>query len=137
MSESPIFNEWLALFDQDRALAERLVESLRAQLQDFPLLTGAHVQISVEEYEHASQWRNAAETEPAKQAQLAQRIALGRATMAPPPDADEWRRLWATDQSYARQLQQAFRLKSAALGIATPRAIVESLAAYKYTIEQR
>lgn len=134
MSETPIFDEWLALFDQDREQADRLAQSLRSQLQQFPILTGPHVQIGLEEYERAQQWLAEAETEPAKQAQLAQRIAIGRATMVPPPDASNWRTLWNTDPAFARRLQLAFRLKSAALGLATPRAITESLAAYDTTI---
>jgi P2-related tail formation protein len=131
LSDSPTLNEWIAIIQHDADQAQQLLLSLRAQIKQQNLMAAPALTISAENYERAQQLLAAAMHDPQQTEKIAQRAALGHATLASLPNREEWRQLFQTDASFAHALHQELQLKQAQMGLSTPRALQASIDAYR------
>src|SRR6266508_6755121 len=74
-------NEWIVLIRQDSEQAKQHVDWLRTRSKEDVLLLEPGVMQSIEKYDQAQQLITSAVHDTEKTAQLASRIALGRATL--------------------------------------------------------
>ena len=126
----PSFYEWVMLIQQDAAQAHQLLIALKARSKKQGLFASASLEISIEDYQRALRLFTTAMTDPA-QAEYITRIArIGRATVGPYPDREDWLTLIKDDPDFARSVYMALRAKQAMFGLQTPQAILISIAAY-------
>jgi hypothetical protein len=129
--DMPTVNEWIVLISQDSARAHDIITHLHARLKDASLLLDPAAHMSIEAYDQAREILTAADSNPVHAAQLPRLVALGRATLAPPPDESEWQTLLHTKPNFARALAFELQKKQAIFGITTPQAIERSLDVYR------
>jgi hypothetical protein len=132
----PSFDEWVMLIQESAAQACQLVIALKARNKKQGLFADASLQMSIEDYQRALRLFTTAATDPA-QAEYITRIArIGRATVGPYPDREDWLTLIKDDPDFAQSVYGALQTKQAMFGLQTPQAIVMSIAAYAAVIEE-
>jgi hypothetical protein len=133
----PSFNEWVMLIQQNAAQAKQLLIGLKARNKQQGLLADPSLQISIEDYDRAQSLVTKATTDSA-QAERIDRIArLGQATAGPFPDREDWIAMIKDDPDFARSVFMALQGKQGMFGLATPQAIVISIAAYSAVTGER
>jgi hypothetical protein len=126
----PTFNEWVMLIQQDAAQAKQLLIALKVRNKKMGLIADASLERSIEAYEQAQDLFAKAATDPKQAARIARSARIGRATIGPYPDRDDWAALIKDDPDFARSVYMALRAKAAMFGSQTPHAITLSIAAY-------
>jgi hypothetical protein len=126
----PSFDEWVMLIQQDATQARRLLIALKARNKQQGLFADASLEMSIEDYDRAQRLFTAAMTDPEQAKRIAQIARIGRATVGPYPDREDWLTLIKDDPDFAQEVYGALRAKQAMFGLQTPQAIVISIAAY-------
>jgi hypothetical protein len=133
----PSFDEWVMLIQQNAAQASQLVIALKARHKKQGLFADASLELSIEDYDRAQRLFTTATTDPAQAERIDYIARLGRATLGPYPDREEWLTRIKDDPSFARAVYVALRTKEAMFGLQTPQAILMSIAAYDSAIEEQ
>jgi hypothetical protein len=89
-----------------------------------------------QEYEDAQRVFTTVATDPAQAEYINHLARIGRATVGPYPDREDWLTLIKDDPDFARSVYGALQTKQAMFGLQTPQAIVISIAAYATVIEE-
>jgi hypothetical protein len=129
-SDTPTYFEWFALILQDAAKAKQLMIAIKARDRREGLMADPSLQISVENYERAQRLIHAAQGDPDQIQHVSYLAKLGKASLGPYPDRNEWLRLIHQDAAFAEDVCTAIRTKQALFGSRTPRAVIDSIEAY-------
>src|SRR4051812_1028625 len=133
----PSFHEWVMLIQQDAARAEQLLIALKATNKQQGLFADPSLAISIEDYDRAQRLFTTATTDPARAEYITRSARLGRATMGPYPERDDWVTLIKDDPDFARSVFKALQAKRAMFGLQTPQAIVMSITSYTAVTGER
>ena len=126
----PTFDEWVMLIQQNAAEAKQLLIAFKVRNKQQGLLADASLEISIEDYARAQRLFTEATTDP-EQAERITRIArIGRASVGPYPDREDWLTLINDDPKFAEEVYGALQAKQAMFGLQTSQPIVMSIAAY-------
>ena len=129
-SDTPTFDEWLALIQQDAARAGRLLIAIKARNKQLGLLADPALQMSIEDYQRAQALLARAAQDLAQARQVALAVRIGEALQRPAPDHAVWLALMADDPAFAHALYGALHARLAEFGPHAPQAILDSIAAY-------
>jgi len=129
-SDTPTYFEWFALIQQDAAEAKRLMIAIKARNKIEGLMADPSSEISVENYERAQALIHAAQGDPDQTQHVSYLARLGKASLGPYPDRDEWLRLIQEDAQFAKDVCTAIRTKQALFGSRTPQPVLDSIKAY-------
>ena len=77
-----------------------------------------------------------AATDPAQVERITRIARIGRATVGPYPEREDWLMLINDDPDLALSIYNALRAKHGMFGLQTPQAILMSIAAYKAAIAE-
>jgi hypothetical protein len=128
--DAPSLDEWVMLMQQDAAQSRQLLIALKARNKKQGLFADPSLEISIEYYERAQRLLTQAATDP-EQAERASHLArIGRATVGPFPDREDWLVLIQQDPIFAGEVHAALQTKQAMFGLQTPQAILLSIEAY-------
>jgi hypothetical protein len=127
----PTFHEWVMHIQQNAAQAKQLLIALKAKNKQQGLFVDPSLQIGIEAYERAQDLFAKAATDPEQAERIARIARIGRATVGPYPDRDDWIALVKDDPDFSRSLYMALRVKEAMFGSQAPYAITLSIAAYE------
>src|SRR5215212_6844550 len=86
----PSFNEWIMLIQENAAQAKQLLILLKARNKKQGLFADASLEMSIEDYERAQRWFAKATTAPEQAQRIAHSARIGRATVGPYPDREDW-----------------------------------------------
>src|SRR4051795_5290172 len=86
----PSFNEWVMLIQENAAQAKQLLIMVKARNKKQGLLADPSLELSIEHYERAQRLVTEAMTDSAKAAQVTHFARIGRATIGPYPDREDW-----------------------------------------------
>jgi hypothetical protein len=126
----PSFHEWVMLMQQNAVQASQLVIALKARNKKQGLFADPSLEISIEDYQRAQRLFTNASTDPAQAEYITHIARIGRATVGPYPDREDWVTLIKDDPDFAREVYGALRTKQGMFGLQTPQAILLSIAAY-------
>jgi hypothetical protein len=135
--DTPSFYEWVMLIQQDAAQAKQHLIALKARNKKRGLFADPSLEISIEEYEGAQRLVTKATIEPEQAKRLAHIARVGRATVGPYPDREDWVTLIKDDPEFAQSVYAALQTKRAMFGLQTPQAVLISMAAYDAVIKER
>jgi hypothetical protein len=133
----PAFNEWVMLIQQNAVQASQLVIALNARNKQQGLLADPSLGISIEDYARAQRLFTTATTDPARAEYISRVARIGRAVLGPYPDREDWVTLIKDDPDFARSVFMALQAKYGMFGLATPQAILISIAAYTAVTGER
>jgi hypothetical protein len=133
----PSFHEWVMLIQQNAAQARQLVIALKARNKKQGLFADVSLEMSIEDYERAQRLFATAATDPAQAEYINDLARIGRATVGPYPDREDWLTLIKDDPDFARSVYGALQTKQGMFGLQTPQAIVMSIAAYAAVIDEQ
>jgi hypothetical protein len=129
--DTPTMYEWVALIQQDAAQAKQLLIALKVRIKREGLMADPSLEISVEDYQRAQNLLASAAGDAEKTSQVHSMARLGQATFGPYPDRHSWLRMIDEDPIFADRIWGELRAKQALFGPGTPRAVLESIAAYR------
>ena len=133
----PSFDEWVMLIQQNTAQAKQLLIMLKARNKKQGLLADPSLEISIEDHDRAQRLIAKAAIDPTQAERVNQLARIGRATVGPFPDREDWIAMIKDDPDFARALFNALQAKRAMFGLQTPQAIVLSIAAYTVVTGER
>lgn len=133
----PSFDEWVMLIQENATQAKQVLIMLKARNKKQGLLADPSLELSIEDYDLAQSLVTAATTDPAKAEQVTRLARIGRATVGPFPDREDWIAMIKDDPDFAQSVFAALQAKQAMFGLSTPQAIVMSIAAYSAVTGQR
>jgi hypothetical protein len=124
------------LIQENAEQAKQLLIMLKAKNKKQGLFADPSLEISIEEYERAQNLVTKAMTDPAQAEYVAHTARLGRATVGPFPDREDWLTMIEGDLDFAQEVYGALQTKQAMFGLQTPQAVLMSIAAYDAVIEE-
>ncbi len=132
----PWFDEWVMLIQQNAVQASQLLIALKARNKKQGLFADVSLEISIEDYERALRLFTTAATDPTQAERITHIARIGRATVGPYPDREDWLTLIKDDPDFAQSVYGALQTKRAMFGLQTPQAILMSIAAYTSVSEE-
>jgi hypothetical protein len=132
----PSFHEWVMLIQQNAEQASQLVIALKARNKKQGLFADPSLMISIEEYEDAQRLFTKATNDPEQAKRITHIARVGRATLGPYPEREDWVTMIKDDPDFAQEVYGALQTKEAMFGLQTPQAILMSIAAYTAAREE-
>ncbi len=133
----PSFHEWVMLFQQNAVQASKLVIALKARNKQQGLMADPSLEISIEAYARAQRLVTTATTDPTRAEYITRIARIGRAVLGPYPEREDWVQLIKDEPNFAQSVYAALQTKQAMFGLQTPQAILISIAAYDFAIEEQ